>query len=126
MGLPGTLSDNERVGICAPYLEIYEKAKSLVSKGTNDSARALGALMNENQQLLRERGVSTEGIERVCDACLSAGALGVKISGAGGNGGAVVALLSETSVQAAASAVKDRGYSCFPVEIAKKGACLEK
>ncbi|MFH0818259.1 MAG: hypothetical protein V1909_06540 [Candidatus Micrarchaeota archaeon] len=125
-GLPGTLSDNERAGICAPYLEIYEKAKSLVSKGTDESARALGALMNENQQLLRERGVSTEGIERVCDACRSAGALGVKISGAGGNGGAVVALLSESSILAAVSAVSALGYICFPVEIAKKSAGLGK
>src|SRR5450432_4005036 len=51
----------------------------------------LGALMNYNQMLLSGLFVSTEGIERCCALAREAGALGSKLTGAGG-GGAVVAL----------------------------------
>jgi len=51
----------------------------------------LGSLMNYNQMLLSGLFVSTEGIERCCALARDAGALGVKLTGAGG-GGAVVAL----------------------------------
>jgi mevalonate kinase len=51
----------------------------------------LGSLMNYNQMLLSGLFVSTEGIERCCALARDAGALGAKLTGAGG-GGAVVAL----------------------------------
>jgi mevalonate kinase len=51
----------------------------------------LGKLMDLNQMLLSGLMVSTEGIENACEIARSAGALGVKLTGAGG-GGAVVAL----------------------------------
>lgn len=51
----------------------------------------LGSLMNYNQMLLSGLFVSTEGIERCCALAREAGALGAKLTGAGG-GGAVVAL----------------------------------
>ena len=51
----------------------------------------LGSLMNYNQMLLSGLFVSTEGIERCCGLARDAGALGAKLTGAGG-GGAVVAL----------------------------------
>ena len=51
----------------------------------------LGSLMNYNQMLLSGLFVSTEGIERCCALARDAGALGAKLTGAGG-GGAVIAL----------------------------------
>ena len=51
----------------------------------------LGSLMNYNQMLLSGLFVSTEGIERCCAVAREAGALGAKLTGAGG-GGAVIAL----------------------------------
>jgi mevalonate kinase len=51
----------------------------------------LGKLMDLNQMLLSGLMVSTEGIENACEIARSAGALGAKLTGAGG-GGAVVAL----------------------------------
>jgi len=51
----------------------------------------LGSLMNYNQMLLSGLFVSTEGIERCCALSREAGALGAKLTGAGG-GGAVLAL----------------------------------
>ncbi|HEY4159370.1 MAG TPA: mevalonate kinase, partial [Polyangiaceae bacterium] len=46
----------------------------------------LGSLMNYNQMLLSGLFVSTEGIERCCALAREAGALGAKLTGAGGGG----------------------------------------
>ena len=56
----------------------------------------LGSLMNYNQMLLSGLFVSTEGIERCCALARDAGALGAKLTGAGG-GGAVIALCDRDS-----------------------------
>jgi mevalonate kinase len=52
---------------------------------------ALGRLMNDNHALLGGLGVSTAKIEDLCAAARGAGALGAKLTGAGG-GGNVIAL----------------------------------
>lgn len=62
--------------------------------------KALGELMDMNQMLLAGLMLSTETIERMVDVARTAGALGAKLTGAGG-GGAVVAL-AETSAAAEA------------------------
>jgi mevalonate kinase len=54
---------------------------------------ALGRLMDLNQMLLSGLFVSTTEIERMCGLARDAGALGAKLTGAGG-GGCVVALVS--------------------------------
>ncbi len=51
----------------------------------------VGRLMNENQELLESLGVSTLRLESLIKAALKAGALGAKLSGAGG-GDNVIAL----------------------------------
>lgn len=53
--------------------------------------RALGQLMDMNQLLLGSLFVSTERIELLCRVARDAGALGAKLTGAGG-GGCVIAL----------------------------------
>lgn len=58
---------------------------------------ALGPLMNENQAVLRQMGVSSPELEGLVVAALAAGATGAKLSGAG-RGGSMIALVSlETS-----------------------------
>jgi mevalonate kinase len=71
----------------------------------------LGSLMNYNQMLLSGLFVSTEGIERCCALARDAGALGAKLTGAGG-GGAVVALCAADST-AVLAAWRDAGIECF-------------
>jgi mevalonate kinase len=53
---------------------------------------SLGDAMNVNHGLLSAAGVSSPALEVAVDALRRAGALGAKLTGAGGDGGAVVAL----------------------------------
>jgi mevalonate kinase len=71
----------------------------------------LGQLMNLNQMLLSGLHVSTEGIERACQIARSAGALGAKLTGAGG-GGCVVAL-ADLDPEPVLSALTEAGFECF-------------
>jgi mevalonate kinase len=71
----------------------------------------LGSLMNYNQMLLSGLFVSTEGIERCCALARDAGALGAKLTGAGG-GGAVVALC-DRDFEPILSAWRVAGIECF-------------
>ncbi len=71
----------------------------------------LGSLMNYNQMLLSGLFVSTAGIERCCALAREAGALGAKLTGAGG-GGAVLALCDGNS-EAVLSAWRAAGIVCF-------------
>ncbi len=52
----------------------------------------LGRLMNQNQELLRQLGVSTPKLDQMIKAALAAGAYGAKLSGAGG-GDCMIALM---------------------------------
>lgn len=71
----------------------------------------LGSLMNYNQMLLSGLFVSTEGIERCCALAREAGALGAKLTGAGG-GGAVVALC-DGAAEPVLGAWRAEGIECF-------------
>ncbi len=84
-------------------------------------AQELGELMNLNQMLLAGLMVSSEEIELLCGEAREAGALGAKLTGAGG-GGAVVALCgiatTEQSGQISASVLErwqKRGFEGFEV-----------
>ena len=77
--------------------------------------RALGELMDLNQVLLSSLMLSTERTETLCRAARAAGALGAKLTGAGG-GGCVIALAGrrEGEVRAAWEAL---GVPCARVEV---------
>lgn len=75
----------------------------------------LGQLMDRNQVLLAQLGVSTEPIERACAVARSAGALGAKLTGAGG-GGAVIALSEEEPI-AIVQALETAGFPAFSASV---------
>lgn len=90
----------------------------------------LGRLMDLNQMLLAGLMVSTESIEQMCSIARGAGALGAKLTGAGG-GGSVIALVpsartgaervTEDEARAAADRILDAwraaGFSGFVARV---------
>jgi len=79
---------------------------------------ALGRLMDLNQMLLSGLFVSTSEIERMCALARGAGALGAKLTGAGG-GGSVIALAPTHAVgEAIVSAWLGEGFDGFVTAVA--------
>ncbi len=70
---------------------IAGQARAAIERG---DIRALGPLMDENQRVLVEMGVSSPELARLIRAARAAGALGAKLSGAG-RGGNMIALVEE-------------------------------
>jgi mevalonate kinase len=78
----------------------------------------LGRLMDLNQMLLSGLFVSTEEIERLCDLARAKGALGAKLTGAGG-GGCVVALVNGASgAESVLEAWRGAGFEGFATRVA--------
>lgn len=69
---------------------------------------ALGALMDGNQWLLEQIGVSSPEIDRLVQAARQAGAMGAKLSGAG-RGGNVIALTTEPTQDTVLDALRKAG-----------------
>ena len=68
----------------------------------------LGALMNENQRILREIGVSCRELDHLTEVSLRSGASGAKLSG-GGRGGHMIALSTKENAPAIAEALLNAG-----------------
>lgn len=77
----------------------------------------LGQLMDLNHEMLRSLGVSTDALDRACALARDAGALGAKLTGAGG-GGCVVALV-ENDAGGVLDAWKSSGLDGFEVVLAQ-------
>jgi mevalonate kinase len=98
--------------------DICVQACTAIKSGKLDK---IGELMNENQILLQRIGISHHKVHDIIDICSRAGAIGAKITGAGG-GGAVIALAeSKQESTKIASRVKAAGYQSFEVEIDYNG-----
>lgn len=69
---------------------------------------ALGPLMDENQALLAELGVSSAVLEVLCRAARHGGAWGAKLSG-GGRGGNMIALVAPQEAERVAAALQQAG-----------------
>jgi mevalonate kinase len=80
----------------------------------------IGKLMNENQIILERIGVSTTEINNIINLSLQYGAIGSKLTGAGG-GGCVLALINHKDQDYFLSSMKKKGYECFPVLIENQG-----
>lgn len=78
------------------YGRLFTEMGRLAVEGTRALERGdleeLGDAMNVNHGLLAAAGVSSPALDTAVDALRRAGALGAKLTGAGGDGGAVVAL----------------------------------
>lgn len=92
-------------GLFARIGEIVRAARQSIEAGDLDS---LGPLMDENHALLRELTVSSELLDRLCQAARDAGAHGAKLSG-GGRGGTIIALVDEADAAPVTAALRQVG-----------------
>jgi mevalonate kinase len=84
----------------------------------------VGELMNENQIILQQIGVSHYKAEDLIDMCIKAGAVGAKITGAGGGGSVIALAATKQESTKIASRVKAAGYQSFEVEIDYRGLAV--
>ena len=106
--------------------ELVEKAKEVLTSELEDEVKLpkLGRLMNINHGLLDALGVSTKKLSELVYAARTAGALGAKITGAGG-GGCMYALAPEKQSEVA-TAITIAGGTPMITEISREGLRIEE
>jgi mevalonate kinase len=92
---------------------ICRDAFTAITKGDE---RKLGKLMRENHTLLQQIGVSHNKIDYLVNICNENGALGAKLTGAGG-GGIMIALVPQEEKLKIISTIEKNGCECISVEI---------
>jgi mevalonate kinase len=85
----------------------------------------LGELMNINHALLYGMGVSDESLEWLINASRKAGALGAKLTGAGG-GGCMIALVRNEGLSRVSEAIMNAGGRPFIARKTDEGARIER
>ncbi|MBT4191694.1 MAG: mevalonate kinase [Candidatus Diapherotrites archaeon] len=103
------------------FEEIFKDANELVIEAKqaleHGDIKMIGELMNNNQTLLREIGVSCDELEELIEIALEKGALGAKLSGAGA-GGIMIALAENIIMQEKiAKAFEEKGYKTMKTSI---------
>lgn len=102
---------NEIIG---KYNDIYNNVVESIKKGEWGK---VGKLMNQNQELLREIGVSCDEIEQIIKIAEDNGALGAKLTGTG-RGGYVIALTPGKELQdKVANAIESVGFKILKTTI---------
>lgn len=97
------------------YTRLFSEIGQLVEEGRAaieaGDLKSLGDLMNVNHGLLSALGLSSAQLDSAVHQLRSAGALGAKLTGAGGDGGAVIGLFEDP--EAAVETLKAAGVHCF-------------
>jgi len=103
-------------------------AQEIVVRGMDalrdNDLETLGELMNINHALLYGLGVSDESLEWLVTAARKAGALGAKLTGAGG-GGCMIALARSDRLEEVSEAIKARGGTPFMAKKTDEGVRIE-
>ncbi len=104
----------------AHYAGLIREVGRLAREGARDVERgdleALGDAMNVNHGLLSALGVSSEPVDQMVHRLRRLGAFGAKLTGAGGEGGAVIGLFLEP--EPALARLTQTGVQCFVSQIA--------
>lgn len=120
-------------GIMEKYPRIIESvmkaAREIVLRAIDafkeNDLETLGALMNMNHALLFGIGVSDESLEWLTNAARKAGALGAKLTGAGG-GGCMIALSKDEKLEQVQEAIQRAGGRPFIARKTNEGVRIER
>ncbi|HSX40550.1 MAG TPA: mevalonate kinase [Candidatus Saccharimonadales bacterium] len=108
--------------------EIFDAIGYIVSQGKEavlkKDWKKVGELMDQNQQYLSKLGVSTPKLDSLITAAKNAGALGAKLSGAGG-GDCMIAIVSDETKAAVTSALTSAGGQVIDVLTNADGVKLD-
>lgn len=108
--------------------EIYNSIEVLVNKAKaaliKKDWEMLGDLMNQNQNYLKELGVSTPKLDNMIKAALNGGAYGAKLSGAGG-GDCMVAVVSDEKRGKVIGAIQSAGGEIIDIKTGAEGVRIE-
>jgi mevalonate kinase len=102
------------VGMATAAGSLARQGRTLLERGDAD---ALGPLFDENHELLRTLGVSTDGLEKVWWDAHRLGATGAKLVGAGG-GGAMLIAAPETHQPRLCTQLRELGHPAFETNLA--------
>ncbi len=106
----------ENTELYEALFENFEKvARSGISAIRSGDYQTLGEMMNINQGLLSAIQVSSPELDRMIEIARSQGAIGAKVTGAGG-GGSMVALCEEKT-EPVASALSNKGFKVLQVKL---------
>lgn len=94
--------------------EIVEKGKKALEKGNLEE---LGRLMNENQILLEEIGVSDKLNDELIEKMRDSGALGAKLTGGGGGGCCIALAKDEDHAKEILERIKSCKFEGFATKI---------
>lgn len=121
---PEDMLAEARAALVAPFNLLEEKIrKELQASG---DAALLGKLFDENHFLLKEAGVSSPGIEKALHLCKENGALGGKLTGAGGEGGACFALVPKENLQKILQFLGAAGFEAVEAAFDDKGPLVSR
>lgn len=103
------------------YERILQQARQIAAEAMTRieafDLSQIGSLMNRNQDLLQEAGISCPELDVLVDLSRRAGALGAKLTGSGG-GGCMIALTPGKDLQEkVASAIEAKGFQAFPSKL---------
>lgn len=101
------------------FQEVGRVAEEGVKAAEAGDLEALGDAMNVNHGLLAALGVSSPALDGMAGFLREAGALGAKLTGAGGDGGAVVGLFPDAGP--AHKRLLRAGVSCFVSRVEASG-----
>lgn len=109
--------------------EIYNQISALVEKAKaallTQDWQAFGELMNQNQQYLRELGISIPKLDDMINISLSAGAYGAKLSGAGG-GDCMIAVCPKDKELLVKAGIAQAGGQVIGVKTNAEGVRIEE
>jgi mevalonate kinase len=101
--------------------EVTVLSNNVVNALRDEDDKELGSLMNRNHELLRQIGVSTPSLDGLVATARKAGALGAKLTGAGG-GGCIIALCEDNRTRAnIARELRKEGGTIYNVSLDLQG-----